>query len=377
MPERSWGPDARTTSVGASHVADHQLFVLAATFTLTGCAQKPPEPSLGDVLAVLKTKRFVDLTHAFEPGIPHWPGFPDEKRETLYWYDAGGGTLGKGFFAQQYTHVGQWGTHCDPPAHFVRGKRTIDQIDVKEMLLPLVVIDVHEKAAKDPDYVISMDDVRAWEHQHGSVPEGAFVAMRDDWSSAGRMPRLCGTPMLEGVAHYPGWSLRVLKYLYEVRKITASGHETTDTDPGTATSKDDYSLETYILGTDHYQIELLANLDQVPESGALVVVTFPKPKDGSGFPARVFAPSSAVSRQRLDGAWLSRGCAGGRMAGTEQVPKRLHQPENHAMRRSLPLRLIVLGLCRLGSCPGRHRERAGCCPGNYPNPTLRLCVVWT
>ncbi len=77
--------------------------------------------------------------------------------------------------------------------------------------------------------------------------------------------------------------------LYEERKITASGHETTDTDPGIATTKDDYSLETYILSTNNYQIELLMNLDQVPESGAVVVVSFPKPKGGSGFPARVFA----------------------------------------------------------------------------------------
>ena len=93
----------------------------------------------------------------------------------------------------------------------------------------------------------------------------------------------------KGVAHYPGWSLPALKYLYEERKITASGHETTDTDPGVATTKEDYSLETYILSTNHYQIELLTNLDQVPESGAIVVVSFPKPKGGSGFPARVFA----------------------------------------------------------------------------------------
>jgi len=66
-----------------------------------------------------------------------------------------------------------------------------------------------------------------------------------------------------------GWSLPALKYLYEGRKITASGHETTDTDPGIATTKDDYSLETYLLSTNHYQIELLTNLDQVPESGAI------------------------------------------------------------------------------------------------------------
>jgi len=83
--------------------------------------------------------------------------------------------------------------------------------------------------------------------------------------------------------------LEVLEYLYLERGITASGHETTDTDPGIATSRGDYSLETYILSSDHYQIELLTNLDQVPESGAVAVVTFPKPKGGSGFPARVFA----------------------------------------------------------------------------------------
>ena len=59
--------------------------------------------------------------------------------------------------------------------------------------------------------------------------------------------------------------------------------------PGLATSKDDYALETYVLRHDHYQIELLANLDQVPEAGAIVVATFRKPKGGSGFPARVFA----------------------------------------------------------------------------------------
>jgi kynurenine formamidase len=76
---------------------------------------------------------------------------------------------------------------------------------------------------------------------------------------------------------------------YEERKITASGHEPTDTDPGTSTSQGDYSLEYYILSNNHYQVELLTNLDQVPEAGAIAFVTFPKPKGGSGFPARVFA----------------------------------------------------------------------------------------
>lgn len=262
---------------------------LVAPLMIAGCRQEAREPTLTEFLKTIKTKQFVDLTHAFEPAIPHWPGFPDEKLETLYGYDEGEGTMGKGFFAQRYTLVGQWGTHCDPPAHFAKGKRTIDQIDPKEMILPLVVLDVHEEVAKNPDYTIRMDDVRGWEQRHGSIAEGAFVAMRSDWSKRWPDAKAMRNEDALGVAHYPGWSAEVLKYLYEERKITASGHETTDTDPGVATTKDDYSLETYILSTDHYQIEIMMNLDQVPESGAIAVVTFPKPKGGAGFPARVFA----------------------------------------------------------------------------------------
>lgn len=245
--------------------------------------------TLNDAWQVIREKQFVDLTHAFAPGIPHWKGFPDETIETLYWYTPGVGKLGEGFYAQSFTHVGQWGTHVDPPAHFVPGMRTVDRIDVKEMILPLVVIDVHEAVANNPDYTITMDDIAKWEGKHGRIPEGAFVAMRTDWSKRWPDREAMENKDAKGIAHYPGWSLEVLRCLYEDRKITASGHETTDTDPGLATTKDDYSLETYILKSDHYQIELLAHLDAVPEAGALVVASFPKPKDGSGFPARVFA----------------------------------------------------------------------------------------
>ena len=63
----------------------------------------------------LKTKRWVDLTHAFAPGIPHWPGFPNEERETLYYYDEGVGKIGSGIYIRRYSYVGQWGTHVDPP----------------------------------------------------------------------------------------------------------------------------------------------------------------------------------------------------------------------------------------------------------------------
>lgn len=266
------------------------IFVMAWIILVFGCCcPVSGKVALTDVGKVIQTKRFVDLTHTFSPGIPHWRGFPDEKREILYWYEPGVGHLCSGFYAESFTHVGQWGTHVDPPAHFVKGMRTLDQIDVKEMILPLVVIDVHEKVAKNPDYAITMEDIQHWEKRHGPIPEGAFVAMRTDWCRRWPDMEAMQNKDANGIAHYPGWSLEVLKYLYEVRKITASGHETNDTDPGIATSKDDYSLEAYVLNQNHYQIELLTNLAEVPEAGSLIVAAFPKPKDGSGFPARVFA----------------------------------------------------------------------------------------
>jgi kynurenine formamidase len=253
---------------------------LASTAALAG-GTKPI--SLDQALAVIKSHRFVDLTHDFAPGIPHWKGASDERVTTLY-------TVEKdGFHIDEFCHVGQWGTHIDPPAHFHAGLRSVDQIDPSEMVLPLVVLDVHDKVANNPDYVLSLEDVRVWERRHGRIPKGAFVAMRTDWSKRWPDDGALANRDAAGVYHYPGWSLEVLKLLYEQRGITASGHETTDTDPGLSTTRDDYSLESYILQTNHYQIELLANLDQVPEAGGIVIVSFPKPRNGSGFPARVIA----------------------------------------------------------------------------------------
>ncbi len=261
------------------------LFITAFAVTVHG--ESPP--SLWPVVEMLRSKEFVDLTHSFGPGIPHWPGFDGEERVTVYHYDEGIGTKGSGFLAHQYKIPGQWGTHVDPPAHFVRGKRFLDEIPVRDMLLPLVVIDVSEKVRSNPDYQLSLDDVRAWESKYGPIPKESFVAMRTDWSKRWPKAQAMRNEDDQGVAHYPGWGLEALTYLYEERNITASGHETTDTDPGIATSKGDYSLERYILSRDKFQIELLTNLDKVPEFGAMAIVSFAKPAKGSGFPARVFA----------------------------------------------------------------------------------------
>jgi kynurenine formamidase len=128
-------------------------------------------------LAGLRTGRWVDLTHSFHPGSPHCPSFKPERRVIVYDHAPRPGTHGSGFLTHEYRHVGQWGTHVDPPAPFVPGLRYQDQIPATEMVLPLVILDVHQQAASNPDYVITPADLADWESRHGPVPEREYGAV--------------------------------------------------------------------------------------------------------------------------------------------------------------------------------------------------------
>lgn len=227
---------------------------------------------------------FTDLTHAFFPGQPRFPSFPDENRSLVNDY-----SLGHDCQVHHYSHVGQWGTHVDPPVHYVEGGRTLDQIPVSQMLLPLVVLDISTRVATDPDATPTLVDIAAWEERFGRIPPSSFVALRTDWSQRWPDSARMHNRGPDGVAHCPGWSLETLTCLLEERQVTAIGHEQLDTDPGIAVSVGDDSLERYVLSRDRWQIELLTSLDKLPPMGALVMATWPKPKDGSGFPARVVA----------------------------------------------------------------------------------------
>jgi kynurenine formamidase len=253
------------------------MFLAALLWALPSRA----EISLAEAYQVIVSKTFVDLSHAFGPDSPVWSGFGqarispalDPKTGKPY-------TIEKdGFRATYYEMAGQYGTHIDPPAHFAQDGITMDKIPLAEMILPLVVFDATPYLGLDPSHAFSLKDLRVWEEQNGRVPKGAFVALRTDMSKDFEKNRekFERTP-------FPGWSLEVVKFLVEERGITAIGHESLDAD---ATEK--MATETYLLTSGHYQIEVMANLDKVPPKGALIVVSWPKVKDGLGFPARAFA----------------------------------------------------------------------------------------
>ena len=237
--------------------------------------------SLTDALRIIQGKEFVDLTHSFSPTTPVWKGFgqatlsaaSDPKTHLPY-------TIEKdGFRSIFYSMVGQYGTHVDPPAHFSSDGMTMDRIPLKDMILPLVVFDMTPMIVKDANHALSVDDIRDWEEINGQVPAGSFAALRTDmykdWDD--NPERFKRFP-------FPAWSLAAIKFLYDERKVTATGHEALDTD-----ITDSMDSETWLLKQGHFQIEAMANLDKVPATGAVIVVTWPKVENGFGFPARAFA----------------------------------------------------------------------------------------
>jgi kynurenine formamidase len=255
---------------------------LAQTLSSVAAAQeKSHEKSLAEAYRIIAAKQFVDLTHSFGPLTPVWKGFGPATFSAAA--DPATGrpyTIEKDSFRVFfYSMVGQYGTHVDPPAHFDPSGKTMDQIPLKQMILPLVVFDLTPMLKTDPNHALSVEDLKAWESRHGRVPAGSFAALRTDmykdWDA---------NPQRFKRAPFPAWSLEAIKFLYEQRGIVANGHESMDTD-----ATDDLKSEAWVLRHGHWQIEVMANLDKVPPTGALIVVTWPKAEHGLGFPARAFA----------------------------------------------------------------------------------------
>ena len=256
-------------------------FVAALAISLSFATSSFAADTLADALRIIQGKEFVDLTHSFSPTTPVWSGFGqatmsaacDTKTLRPFTIEH------NGFRTTVYSLVGQYGTHVDPPAHFRSDGLTMDEIPLKQMILPLVVFDITPLLAKDPNHALTIDDIKAWEKEHGQVPAGAFAALRTDMSKdwTANPERFKRSP-------FPAWSLAAIKFLFEHRKVTAIGHESLDTD-----TTDAMDSETWLLKQNHYQIEAMANLDKVPPAGAVIVVTWPKVEHGVGFPARAFA----------------------------------------------------------------------------------------
>jgi kynurenine formamidase len=269
-----------------------RVFLLSAALTASALAGEPG--LLGVYESALKQARYVDLTHTITPAIPVWAGFgrspfaravsPDTGKPFDYAKD--------GFEATAYTlATDQLGTQLDPPAHWAPEFPAIDELPPTFAVRPLVVISIVPQLAHNPNYALQVADIEAWEKEHGRIPEGSVVFVRSDWSK--RWP----DPALAKLTKFPGVSLAALKFLHEQRHILFHGHEPLDTD-----STPTLEGEAWLMHHGYAQAEGVANLDKVPETGALVAIGYPKLGGGTGGYARYIAicPSDWKYGARID-----------------------------------------------------------------------------
>jgi kynurenine formamidase len=224
--------------------------------------------------------RVVDMTYALNAKLPAWPGDGrtfEAKVEATPEKD--------GYFARSFWTLEHYGTHMDAPAHFPPGKEFLDQIPVTHLFAPAVVIDVREESVKDPDYRLRVMRVEKWEALHGRIPTGAVVLLRTGWAS--RWPDQARYRNMDstGVMHFPGFSVEAAKLLIE-RGAVALGIDTLSIDYGPSK---DFEVHRVTLPAGLYQLENLANMDQLPEAGAFLISAPIKLEGGSGGPVRVFA----------------------------------------------------------------------------------------
>ena len=245
--------------------------------------------TLWNTLTTLKTYRWVELSHPLTNSSPYWAGIPDGSVEIgKVVFDWGNPMLE--CLIQTFKFPGQFGTHIDFPGHFVKDAPLSEAYGTDSMAFPLCVIDVTEKVARDPHYAATSEDIKEYEAKYGPIPDGAFVALRTDWSK--RWPDMNALSGIaeDGSENFPAWSLDALRYIYETRNAAANGHETLDTDASAEAAKSgDLACERYVLSKRKIQIEVLCNLDQVAPAGAILFASWPNIEGATGLPARVWA----------------------------------------------------------------------------------------
>ncbi|WP_437506074.1 cyclase family protein [Sorangium sp. So ce1099] len=227
----------------------------------------------------IATARVVDLTHPITPEIPLYPGNKPYASEVL-------STVEKdAYYSSRFSMDEHAGTHVDAPAHFSAGAATVEQLAPEQLVGPAAVVDVTAKVAASPDHQVTVDDLRGWEARHGALGARHIVLIRTGWGARWSDRARYLNQDAKGVMHFPGVSVEASRYLRE-RGVRGVGIDTLSTDPGPSQTFEQHKA---FLGAGGYHIENLANLDQLPEAGAVVVVAPLPLARGSGAPARVLA----------------------------------------------------------------------------------------
>lgn len=251
------------------------LFLACSTFASPPGHAGPRSPVFS-----LTNWRVVDLTQPLRPDMPIWPGDPAFEIEPWASYAT------DGYFINRISIGEHSGTHWGTPNTFIEGARSADQTPARDLVADAVVIDIRDVAAVDPDYRLTIDDVKAWEMEHGTIRPGSIVILFTGWQDKWDDPAQFLGQDEDGVLHWPGFGADTVEFLVDERGIAGLGTDTHGADPG---NDEEFGASFAMYAADGSILECLGGLDQLPSVGATLVIGGLPIEGGSGSPARVLA----------------------------------------------------------------------------------------
>ncbi|HEV2765139.1 MAG TPA: cyclase family protein, partial [Pyrinomonadaceae bacterium] len=235
---------------------------------------------------VLDESKIVDLTYDFDERTVYWPTAKPFELKRDAWGESPGGYF---YASASYAASEHGGTHLDSPVHFAEGRDTTERIPLARLVGPALVVDISDRCARNPDYLLTVADLRAWERRHGRIEDGAILLVRTGW---GRFwperKKYLGSdaPGDASNLHFPGISREAAEFLARRRKLDGVGIDTASLDYG---QSKDFIAHRVLNGANVYGLENVANLERLPARGATVVALPMKIKGGTGGPVRVIA----------------------------------------------------------------------------------------
>lgn len=259
-------------SVKQQMMSRRGLFAAAAATGVAGLAASSARPVLAQ-----SSGKVVDLTHTFTPDFPTFSGEPGISMEKTVKFDESGYQLFR------VTYDEHSGTHIDAPLHFSEDGMSVDELEPETLVCPLCIVDISARAAEDPNAMLMPEDIEAFVSANGDIPAGALVAMYSGWAE--KVGDASFRNDADGNFTFPGFSRPATDMLADMG-VVGIGVDTLSLDPGNSA---DFAVHYGWLPSGRYGIECLANLAQLPATGATIFVGAPKHGGGTGGPARVMA----------------------------------------------------------------------------------------
>ena len=254
------------------------IFVFLIAIIFAGCKNQPSK----NTDRIIHINNIVDLTHTLTSEFPFIP----VKKLTYPFELIPMATLKKnGVAANSWKIHEHLGTHIDAPNHFIENQKSVDQIELKDLIVPVVVIDIEEKASHNRDAELTVEDIKKFETQYGKIPYNACVMMYSGWEKRLKDSSFIGLDNKQ-VKHFPGFSNDAITFLLANRNIAGIGVDVLSFDPGI---DENYTGHKTLFSAGKWGVECVANLDKIPKTGATIIVGAPKVGKATGGFSRIIA----------------------------------------------------------------------------------------